>query len=424
MSKPFLKLTYLPEGSLGLAVVTVLNTARTAVFSTGGDSTIAIINLMTDPFTVITDQNAVVVPRKLVLDLDTKPSITLAGKTVQLTNELRKVITSGEISLGALGNFSVTKDIKGIEDDLLTSPEFNSYVASLLEGLIPKNTLHSLRYFLKRQEGKKHVLVTGHSGNGKTHAMYQQAKDSGRELVFISLDNGTETMDLTGYSTRLPDGSFGWIQGALSKAFTRASKGVKVMLVLDELLRAQPRELSVLLRALDKQGGRYSIDTGKPLIDLIDEDGNIPTETISVPAENLWCVATTNQGIGYHTSKIDEALKQRFRVYEKHTDLDELTEVILLAIKQKDYGELPNIETSITNIKTNIDALIETGMLKIPMSLRHASEIILDSTDVSDIKTRMLELIPNLVSTTSAGDLNSTQIGLIKGVVETHWKES
>jgi replication-associated recombination protein RarA len=314
-------------------------------------------------------------------------------------------------------------DIDTIQE-ILDDDRFKEALATTMDSIMGGSSSGSFSDFLSRYEGKKHVLATGGAGVGKTYEVDAFAKSSGRKIYFKSLDNGTEVIDLLGHLIKLPSGEFAWKDGVVTKAFREASKGNKVILFLDELLRAPERELSILIGALTPNSeGKLVLNTGRALLSTLD-DGIVEEEVLEVELDNLWCVSSTNQGRNYHTGKIDRALSDRFRIFHKTLTEDELTAIVTSNLKKTDYAKScsdSEIEVIVNQLKEFTKAVLShvngDGKLKIEVTARHLSEAVETANNKKDIKRRLLELLPNIVTFDSDGKPNTEQQELIKAYI-------
>ncbi len=275
--------------------------------------------------------------------------------------------------------------------------------------------------FLKTYAFKKHVLVTGPAGHGKTYMVDKFASEYGVVSIFKAFDEGTESIDLLGHMVKLRDGNFGWKDGILTEAFRKA-KTEKVLLFVDEMLRAPVKELNILVGSLSPNSKmQYQLRTGRPMEETMDsEDYIVQEEILVIPMENLFVVGTTNQGSGYNTGRIDRALKDRFRLFYQEANIDEVEDIIYDKSFALLKNEAPakNLTTILVAIMNEITEMKETGNLPEVMSLRHISEVLDTSNTAKDVKARMMDIVPNIVSITSDGKFNETQASIIKDIIK------
>ena len=154
------------------------------------------------------------------------------------------------------------------------------------------------------------ILVEGSQGAGKTMGARMYASKSGFAVVEMAGHEGLTTDEMCGYNF-VSAGKEIWIDGQLSKACRLASKGHKVVLIVDELLRIPSRQLSIFLTLLSPYQGHYFFNTGR-IVGL--EDGVASMEVLKIPADNLTVIATTNVGPNFEVDDIDPALRERFYI--------------------------------------------------------------------------------------------------------------
>jgi len=148
----------------------------------------------------------------------------------------------------------------------------------------------------------KNVFLYGPTGSGKTHKVREVLKDcASMEVCKIHITDGLEDVDLLQKLLPEPEGK-GWrrLEGELRTAFNAAQER-KVVVVLEELTRSSRSLRNLLIKAMDKEDGTYTlhdITTG---------------ERITVPAENLMFIATANLAYS-DTSELDPALVRRFPI--------------------------------------------------------------------------------------------------------------
>jgi len=268
---------------------------------------------------------------------------------------------------------------------------------------------------------KKHILLQGEKGGGKTYAVSKMISEMDDDIKSIDIrgNEGIEAIDLLGYYIKTNDGNLVWKDGPLTKAFRSAASGTKTVLFIDEMLRIPKRELNVLVGSLSPDSeGNFRLDTNQADSVVIDENGKAiaSTETLVVPKDMLWCVGTTNAGAGYSVDTIDEALGDRFRTLIKRTGEKEM-QTILLSIA-KEYGHDKKMVTKLMKFYKSFNTLKDSGELTKLVNLRHLAEILEFSEDESDVPDVAMDLIPTWCTQDQHGYPNETQEAIIEGIIE------
>jgi len=179
------------------------------------------------------------------------------------------------------------------------------------------------------------ALIEGDRGSGKTVEVHTFAKESGARFVKIAGHEGVEASDLLGHYVPNAKGGLIWKDGGLSGAFRSASKGIKTLLLIDELLRIPQRQLSVLLTTLSDFEDHYECRTGR--IVNIDE-GVGEEEVLRCKVEDLAVAATTNVGAEYALDQIDPALAERWVILRKDTTVELLKLALDPIVKAKGFS--------------------------------------------------------------------------------------
>ena len=207
-------------------------------------------------------------------------------------------------------------------DYLEKNPEMKKGVEKALvdeSSTSAKGIQDKLKLALKRA---KSILLYGPTGSGKTTTVLEAVKEEGLPLYQINITNGLEDIDLL--QKLIPDPETGrWqrVEGELVKAFRHAQEE-KVAILLEEVSRSSKSLRNLLIKAMDKKNGSYTLH------DFTSGD------YITVPAENIVWIATANLGSSYgDTSELDPALMRRFSLtvfvdYDTKKELEILKEIV------------------------------------------------------------------------------------------------
>ncbi len=329
-------------------------------------------------------------------------------KTVSLSKPFKNLINT---RVATSDDLPVTKEEKTILDRTIKKTGATSKDMKMK---IMENSSNDLEGTLNNYQFKKHMLITGDAGEGKTYIVDKFIDDNGLLYVQENGHVGLEAIDLVGHMIKLHDGSFGWKDGSLSQAFRMATAGTPVVYFIDEMLRIPARELNILVGSLTPNSrGELKLRTNRPLGDM---DGIVAGEEITIPQNMLWVVATTNQGAGYQSSRIDEALKDRFRLFYQEMDMDKVAEIITEKYKQHKASAVA--VKAIVSLIEKTREIKSTGNIPRAFTIRHLSEAIDTANNLRDVKKKMIELVPNIVSIDSDGKFNSEQMSIVSALIK------
>jgi len=262
---------------------------------------------------------------------------------------------------------------------------------------------------------KKHILLEGEKGSGKTYSISKFLDQEGIDTVFFAGHEGLESIDLLGYLIPDKSGELVWKDGALTEAFRRATDH-PVVLFFDELLRVPARELNILVGALSPNSrDEYVLRTGR-VIEVVDEIAI--EETIVIPSDRLWVIGTTNVGAGYAVDEIDEALSDRFRIVRKDTDEAEMKK-ILGSLFPKGYKETGRMVNKLMKVYKYMEQFKKDGDLEKIVNLRHLVEAVKFSDLTEEgIVANLLDLIPHWVTRDTDGYINKPQKDIVMRAIK------
>ena len=292
-------------------------------------------------------------------------------------------------------------------------------IADTYEVLIAEVQKEKLSYssvgitdFIDRYAFKKHAMLLGSRGLGKTFLVSKYLTSHSIPTEFLAGHNGTESIDLLGYYIKAHDGSLVWMDGPLTAAF-RTALTEKSAFFIDEILRIPARELNILIGALTPDStGHYQLRTNRITHTA---DGLGKSEVLRVPVENLWAVATTNIGADYDTEDIDLALSDRFRLFEMAHSLDAVRSIV---------------ESCTTPVYTSthvdqllalysaVDSLVSARELTNTMNVRYLCETLTLCPDPKQLRSYLYDLTPNICSRTTEGVINPVEEQIFKDTIK------
>lgn len=301
---------------------------------------------------------------------------------------------------------------------------------------------------MHRYAFKKHVLFTGRRGFGKTFGAYQYLDDQkipSKNIFEVGGFEGLESIDLLGQnipfvkeikkekkSVKLvANNSFSsedstehiqdlvWMDGALTAAFRNASKGIKTVLLIDELLRIPSRELSILIASLTPDNkGFFTLRTRRIL--GLDKDGCGIEEVIKVKKENLWVVATTNIGSGYDVDDVDLALYDRFMIIHKAPVRSVIKTIIENEIKTKKYKT--SLVSKLMEFYDKVEKYKKSSEVAHEVNTRHLTEAIEFSLDENDVGAVLKDMSLKWIDRNLDGEPDEVQNKLIHKTIDSIWK--
>lgn len=163
------------------------------------------------------------------------------------------------------------------------------------------------------------VLLAGERGAGKTFLARQAADKYDAVYLEMQMHPSMEAWEFRAHD-RAWNGKVYTVLGKLAEAVYWIQKGKKVVLCMDEFLNMNPIYATVINSALTlTKDDTYMIETGR-IVDMGDGIGRV--ETVEVPSDMLWVVATSNIGARYNLDKIAPSVRARFRIILMNTNAD------------------------------------------------------------------------------------------------------
>lgn len=205
----------------------------------------------------------------------------------------------------------------------------------------------------------KNIMMTGHSGAGKTVAAKALMKALSRPGHIFNLGS-TQDARATLVGNTQYDPSRGTFFG--TSAFVKAIQQPYSIILLDELTRAHPDAWNILMPVLDPEQRYLRLD---------EEDGS---PTIDV-AEGVTFIATSNIGNEYTATRVlDRAIRERFVTIEMEL-LDQEQEFKLLKMLHSDVDDekLAAVAEIAHYTRQKVEA--ETGELTSLISTRSSVEM-------------------------------------------------
>lgn len=310
-------------------------------------------------------------------------------------------------------SYKITADgiMPSISEINITEELYKSYTRLIMNELGQQEIVDAdsspLEEALNQYAFRYPVLAMGPQGSGKTRGARRFSREQGFEYVEIGGHEGVTTDELCGFNF-VHKGSDIWIDGTLSQACRMASKGKKVVFVIDELLRIPSRQLSILLTVLSPYNGYYYLNTGR-IVDV--DDGVAKTEVLEIPVENLTVVATTNVGPNFQVDDIDPALRERFYLVWQGCD-SELVKQICLKVAASQGIDSAIVDKMMVFFEAMQTAYHQASVADTP-STRMMCNALLLSKDEKGVKEYLKASYLQWVSLDQNGKPNEIQRDLI-----------
>lgn len=171
----------------------------------------------------------------------------------------------------------------------------------------------------------QHVLLAGERGSGKTFLARQAADRYDAVYLEMQMHPSMEPWEFRAHD-RVYNGKTYTVLGKLAEAVYWIQQGKKVVLCMDEFMNMNPMYTTTINTPLALTANdTYLIETGR----IIDKGDGIGTlETVEVPSDMLWVVATTNVGARYGLDKIAPSVRARFQIILMNTNADRTKKIL------------------------------------------------------------------------------------------------
>lgn len=163
----------------------------------------------------------------------------------------------------------------------------------------------------------QHVLLAGERGSGKSYLARMAADKYDAVYLEMQMHPSMEAWEFRAHD-RAWNGKVYTVMGKLAEAVYWIQQGKKVVLCMDEFLNMNPLYTTAINTPLTLTANdTYIIETGR-IIDMGDGIGRI--ETVEVPADMFWVVATSNIGARYGLDKMAPSVRARFQIILMNTN--------------------------------------------------------------------------------------------------------
>ena len=420
--------TFTSEGKLAVAYVRKVkkDTGAASSFATSLSSPTAssdMYNIMTmhdEDGSLVIMHGSDVVSKGTMSDEAVNAAIKTVTEGMSETNT-EKVRLSLASSVGVMKDqeFIATNDVPVSDENKQMFEEAFKSISAELDKLREGSTGTASKSKLEHYSFRKHLLIQGEKGGGKTYMVDKLIKERGYNTEFIGGHEAIEAIDLLGYYIKTDGGDLVWKDGGLTAAFRRAAKGEQVVLFIDEMLRIPKRELNILVAALTPDSdGQFRLRTSRAQnVEVIDGNAIAQEETLAVPSNMIWAIGTTNAGAGYAVDTIDEALADRFR-----TIIKQVTEKEIKAILEGYVKEHPDMHKSIVGklmkFYKNFHDMKKAGELTKVLNVRHLTEVIILADNTAMVQDMLMDLVPTLCTQDVHGYPTEAQAAVVETLIE------
>lgn len=171
----------------------------------------------------------------------------------------------------------------------------------------------------------QHTLLAGERGSGKSYLARQAADKYDAVYLEMQMHPSMEAWEFRAHD-RAWNGKVYTVMGKLAEAVYWVQQGKKVVLCMDEFLNMNPLYTTAINTPLTLTANdTYIIETGR-IIDMGDGIGRL--ETVEVPADMFWVVATSNIGARYGLDKMAPSVRARFQIILMNTSPDRTKSIL------------------------------------------------------------------------------------------------
>lgn len=208
----------------------------------------------------------------------------------------------------------------------------------------------------------KRVLLTGHTGTGKTSLIQQFAAKINQPAIRVNLNGQTTVSDFVGF-WMAKDGEMVWVDGSLPKAM-RAG----YWLILDEIDFAEAEILAVLNSVLEPNGALTLKERGHEMI------APHPDFRLFATANTVGCMLEY-RSLYQGTNILNEAFLDRWRVYHvTYLPADKESEVLAASVGR--------MNVRITTVLVQVASMVREAFEKEEVSCTFSLRRLIDWTEM------------------------------------------
>ena len=178
------------------------------------------------------------------------------------------------------------------------------------------------------------------------------------------------------------------------------------------------KQLNLLLSALSPYKGEYHLRTSHVV--SITDDGVALEEELTVPADNICFIGTTNVGDEYAVDDLDPALAERFIILRKDTDKGTLTRILTKKIEEKHFSS--KLLGKLTEFWAICENLKRQDLLAHAPTVRTLSRAIDLANDEASVK-EMVAMQALLWVGRDQDGIDQVQMESFKKALESAWKK-